>query len=60
MSTQLNKGREEGRAEGLKEGFQKGEQEAVRKNALRMKQKGFSFEDIAEITGLGLDEISVL
>lgn len=64
MSTKLNKGREEGRAEGraegLKEGFQKGEQEAVRKNALRMKQKGFSFEDIAEITGLGLDEISVL
>ena len=45
--------REEGREEGLKEGRLEGKLEDAR-NALR---KGFSPEDIAEITGLPLDTI---
>lgn len=52
MSTQLNKGRAEGRMEGRTE-------ERI-KNALKMKQKGFSFADIADITGLEIEEIKDL
>ena len=45
-------GRAEGRAEGIKEG--------VLRNARRMKEKGFSTEDIMEITGLTFEEVSQL
>lgn len=48
ISTAENKGREEGR-----------EEERV-KNAVKMKQKGYPLEDIAEITGLSIEEIREL
>ena len=48
----IKKGREEGREEGIKEG--------VLRNARRMKEKGFSTEDIMEITGLTFEEVSQL
>ena len=56
VSTAEKKGRAEGRAEGLVEG----EVIANRKNASRMKAKGYAIEDIAEITGLTSEEIAVL
>lgn len=48
ISTAEKKGREEGR-----------EEERI-KNAVRMKQKGYPLEDIAEITGLSIEEIREL
>ena len=53
-------GLEEGRAEGLEEGRAKGVEEARKQSAVRMKAKGFSAEDIADITGLSLEEIADL
>ena len=50
------KGREEGRIEGRIEGETQGKKEIARK----MKAKGFSADDIAEITGLSASEISEL
>ena len=52
----INTERAEGRAEGLEEG----RLEERKQNALRMKSKGFSISDIAEITGLSMDEIESL
>lgn len=52
----INTERAEGRAEGLEEGRLK----ERKQNALRMKSKGFSISDIAEITGLSMDEIESL
>jgi len=72
MDTALNKGRAEGRAEGLAEGLAEGERKgraeglakgietANRENARRMKDKGFSSSDIAEITGLCVEDIQAL
>ena len=48
------------RAEGLEEGRAKGVEEARKQSAVRMKAKGFSAEDIADITGLSLEEIADL
>ena len=48
----LERGRAEGRAEG--------EARERQKNALKMKQKGFAIVDIAEITGLSVEEIDAL
>lgn len=48
ISTAENKGREEGR------------EEERMKNAVKMKQKGYPLEDIAEITGLSIEEIREL
>ena len=53
-------GREEGRAEGREEGREEGIKEGVLRNARRMKEKGFSTEDIMEITGLTFEEVSQL
>ena len=61
-------GRAEGRAEGLTEGLEKGRTEGLTEgmakanldNARKMKAKGFSVNDIAEITGLTLEEIETL
>ncbi len=50
------KGREEGRIEGREEGRIEGRIEIARK----MKDKGFSANDIAEITGLSTSEITNL
>lgn len=52
----INTERAESRAEGLEEG----RLEERKQNALRMKSKGFSISDIAEITGLSMDEIESL
>ncbi|MCQ2192528.1 MAG: Rpn family recombination-promoting nuclease/putative transposase [Paludibacteraceae bacterium] len=53
-------GREEGRAEGRAEGREEGRAETNMKNARGMKAKGMSVEDIAEITGLSIEEIEKL
>lgn len=56
----INTERAEGRAEGRVEGLEEGRLEERKQNALRMKSKGFSISDIAEITGLSMDEIESL
>ncbi|MCQ2975239.1 MAG: hypothetical protein MJ211_10595, partial [Bacteroidales bacterium] len=52
----VEKGRAEGRAEGEKIGIEKERAEMVRK----MKAKGFSIEDICELSGLSISEIEKL
>ena len=56
----LEKEREEGRQEGRQEGRKEGAGEEKRRNAKGMKNKGFSPQDIADITGLSLVEIAAL
>ncbi len=53
-------GYEEGKAAGLADGKAEGKAEAVRETARKMKDKQMSAEDIAEVTGLPLDEILAL
>lgn len=53
-------GKIEGRLEGRAEGREEGIKEGVLRNARRMKEKGFSTEDIMEITGLTFEEVSQL
>jgi len=57
-------GRAEGRAKGLAEGRAKGRAEgasaAKLETARKMKAKGFSPADIAELTGLTLDQVQAL
>ena len=48
----LEKGREEGRAEGREEGRAEGRMESLSDIARKMKEKGFSDAQIAEITGV--------
>ncbi|GHS97906.1 hypothetical protein FACS1894139_11760 [Planctomycetales bacterium] len=68
-TAELHAGREEGRKEGLAEGLEKGreegreegrgegEKQSALRIAERLKQKGFSPAEIAETTGLSLDEV---
>ena len=62
--TLRDEGREEGYAEGIEkglaEGIEKGIEENKRENARRMKAKGFTTEDISDITGLTAEEINRL
>lgn len=60
MQTAHNKGIEEGKALGRAEGRAEGIDEAKREAALKMKSKGFSLQDIAEITGLSIDIVKAL
>ncbi len=53
-------GVEEGRIQGRAEGIETGMNKANVENARKMKQKGFSLEDIAEITGLDKHQIEAL
>ena len=53
-------GRAEGRAEGREEGRAEGRNAAIHENARRMKTRGYSPEEIAEITGLTIQEIMSL
>ena len=53
-------GLEKGRAEGLEKGLEKGRKAEKLANARKMKSKGFSTEDIADITGLSPSEIEQL
>lgn len=53
--------RTEGRKEGIKEGVKEGIKEANKATALRMLRKGgFSYEMVAEMTDLSLEEVKVL
>ena len=56
----LAEGRAEGLVEGRAEGRAEGRKEADMEHARRMRMKGYSIEDIAEITGLSPDEIAAL
>ena len=55
-------GRAEGKAEGIQQGRAEGRAEGIienqRENARRMKAKGYAIEDIAEITGLTVEQVS--
>ena len=54
-------GVEQGREKGLAQGIERGEKQASVKAATRMLQMGsFSLEQIAEISGLSVDEIKGL
>ena len=52
--------RDKGHAEGIKEGIEKGEKKKSIEAAQKMKTKGFSVEDIIDVTGLTAEEISAL
>lgn len=54
------KGREQGRAEGREQGRAEGEYNKALESARKMKAKGYPADDIAEITGLTIDEINRL
>ena len=64
LDTAKEEGRMEGREEGLAEGMAKGMAEGERNKALEiakvMKSKGFSADDIAQITGLAAKDIENL
>ena len=57
-------GLEEGRAKGLEEGLEKGRAKGSKEAALavaeKMKSKGYSDEDVVEMTGLSLEDIAEL
>ena len=57
-------GRAEGLAEGLEKGLAEGKAEGELKknieNAKKMKDKGYPIDDIADITGLSIEEIEKL
>ena len=60
MKTAKDKGIKEGLEKGRAEGRAEGINTANRENARRMKAKGFAVEDIAEITGLSIEDIKTL
>ena len=60
ITTAEQKGEAKGRAEGLAEGRAEGEHNALCRTALAMKERGLAPDDIADITGLSLEEIQEL
>lgn len=56
LSAGKAEGKAEGRAEGLAEGLAEGRAEAKAEIARKLLEKGFSFADITEITGLSEEE----
>ena len=60
INNAINTAKKEAKAEGLVEGEAIGAQKTARENARKMKSKGFSVEDIAEVTGLSFEEINML
>ena len=60
INNAINTAKKEAKAEGLVEGEAIGAQKTARENARKMKSKGFSVEDIAEVTGLSFEEIEAL
>ncbi|NET85367.1 MAG: Rpn family recombination-promoting nuclease/putative transposase [Moorea sp. SIO1F2] len=56
----LEQGLEQGRQEGLEQGRQEGEQAGIQKIAKQMKAAGLSLKDIAQYTGLSVDDIDQL
>jgi len=53
----LAKGKAEGLAEGKAEGLAEGEKRKALETARKMREKGFSAEEICELTGLRLDDM---
>ncbi|MBR3518950.1 MAG: hypothetical protein IKN77_02375, partial [Paludibacteraceae bacterium] len=60
MKQGLEQGIKQGMEQGMKQGKLEGEKTANLRNAKRMKQKGLDVDDIAEITGLSLEDIEKL
>lgn len=56
----MEKGLEKGRAEGRTEGRAEGEYSKALYSARKMKSKGFTVEDIADITGLTPEEVTAM
>ena len=56
----VNSAEKKGHAEGLAEGRAEGRAEEKLENARRMKSKGNPLDDIADITGLTIEEIEKL
>ncbi len=60
LETKVLEGLERGLERGLKQGLEQGRAEERLVNARKMKAKGFPISDIAEITGLSIDEVEQL
>ena len=60
----IKQGMEQGMKQGMKQGMEQGKLEGEKaanlRNAKRMRQKGLDVDDIAEITGLSVEEIGKL
>lgn len=56
----MAEGLEKGMAEGLEKGMEKGAEQKNLENARKMKEKGISFDVIADITGLSVEAIRLL
>jgi predicted transposase/invertase (TIGR01784 family) len=60
----LNHARREGirkgRREGMEKGIQKGMEKGIQKVAAQMKKRGIAFDQIADVTGLSLEDIAAL
>ncbi|MBR5373440.1 MAG: hypothetical protein IK131_02060 [Paludibacteraceae bacterium] len=56
----MEEGLRKGTEQGMKQGKLEGEKTSNLRNAKRMKQKGLDVDDIAEITGLSVEEIMEL
>jgi flagellar biosynthesis/type III secretory pathway protein FliH len=56
----IQKGMQEGIQKGMQEGIQKGMQEGMRKIAAAMKRRGAPIDQIAEDTGLSVEDIAKL
>jgi len=51
------KGKEEGLQEGIQKGFYEGERQKALSTAKKLKQKGLSIPEIAEVTGLNIEDV---
>lgn len=60
QSEGLTEGRLKGRAEGLAEGLAEGRRNTIRESILRMREKGFPENEIAEVLGLSQNELASL
>jgi len=60
IQTGIIEGRAEGRAEGLAEGEAIGEYKKAITIAQKLLEKGMSFEDVSETTGLSIQQIEEL
>ena len=56
----VQQGLQQGIQKGLQQGLFKGKQEEKRETARKLKQKGMSIHEIAELTGLSIDEVQKL
>lgn len=56
----IEQGLEQGIEQGIKQGIERGREKNKLENAKRMKDKGYPLEEIADITGLSIEEIEKL